>query len=75
MQQLDRDRRRTLWFAVTGALVILAIAQLDEHRRYQAAEARYTREMERRSLQASAYLDQLKAQLSSGKQEALPARR
>jgi MFS family permease len=60
----DRERRRTLWLALLCALLILAIAQFDEHRRYRRAQDAYLQQLAARAAQSSAYLDQLNEFLS-----------
>ena len=51
----DRDRRRTLWLALSAALLILAIAQLDEHRRFGARQEAYIKQLAARAAQSAAY--------------------
>jgi len=60
----DRDRRRTLWLALLCGLLILAVAQLDEHRRYRRVQAAYIQQLSARAAQSAAYLDQLNEFLS-----------
>ena len=60
METADRDRRRrTLWLALVCGLLILAIAQVDEHRRYRRALDGYQQRLAARAAQSAAYLDQL----------------
>jgi MFS family permease len=60
----DRDRRRTLWLALLCGLMIVAVAQLDEHRRYRRAQEAYVRVLTARAAESAAYLDQLNEFLS-----------
>jgi hypothetical protein len=60
----DRERRRTPWLTLLCGLLILAIAQLDEHRRYRRAQDAYIKQLTARAAQSAAYLDQVNAFLS-----------
>ena len=64
MQVEPRDRRRTLWLALLSALLVLAIAQVDEHRRFRRASDAYVKQLASRAAQAMAYVDQLNAYLA-----------
>jgi hypothetical protein len=54
--------------------MIVAIAQLDEHRRYRRAQEAYLRQLTTRAAQSAAYLDQLNEFLSrpAGTRGAMP---
>ena len=60
----DRDRRRTLWLVLASALLILAIAQIDEHRRFGRVQDAYLQQLTTRAAQSAAYLDQVSEFLS-----------
>ena len=64
MATADRDRRRTLWLVLASALLILAIAQIDEHRRFGRVQDAYMRLLSARAAQSAAYLDQVSEFLS-----------
>jgi hypothetical protein len=64
----DRDRRRTLWLALLCALLILAIAQIDEHRRYERAQAAYLDLLSKRAAASAAYFNQVSEFLSKPKE-------
>ena len=64
MATADRDRRRTLWLVLASALLILAIAQVDEHRRFGRVQDAYMRLLSTRAAQSAAYLDQVSEHLS-----------
>jgi hypothetical protein len=64
----DRDRRRTIWLALLCAVLILAIAQIDEHRRYERAQAAYLDVLSKRAAASAAYLDQVSEFLSKPKE-------
>ena len=53
------DRRRTLWLALISALLILATAQLDEHKRFRRAQDAHLRLIAQRTLEATAQLEQM----------------
>src|SRR5437762_4417891 len=64
MTTSDRDCRRTMWLALLCALLILAIAQVDEHRRFQRVQDAYVQQLSTRAAASAAYLDRVSEFLS-----------
>ena len=48
-----------MWLALVGALLILAIAQVDEQRRFRRVQDAYVQKLTMRAAQSAAYLDQI----------------
>src|SRR6478672_8574730 len=69
MATADGERRRTLWLAVACALLVLAIAQGDEHRRYERARAAYVDALSNRAAASAAYLDRVSEFLGKPKEQ------
>jgi hypothetical protein len=69
METTDRDRRSTVWLAMISVLLVLAIAQLDEHRRFRRVQDAYIRALALRAAQSTAYVDQLNQFLATPAEE------
>ena len=67
------QHRRTLWYALGGLLLILAIAQADEHRRFEAAQKKYRDIFAARVAEIKAVMEQHRELLRS--RQAIPETR